>query len=44
MLNLNLLVLFNIKILLDGRKYKESISFEGKKKSVKFFLRFKKKK
>lgn len=37
MLNLNLLVLFNIKILLDGRKYKESISFEGKKNRLNFF-------
>lgn len=43
MLNLNSAALLNTKTPLDGRKHKESTSFEGKKKSVKSPPRFKKK-
>lgn len=43
MLNLNSPALLNTKTPLDGRKHKESTSFEGKKKSVKSPPRFKKK-
>lgn len=43
MLNLNSPALLNTKTPLDGRKHKESTSFEGEKKSVKSPPRFKKK-